>query len=334
MSATRPLLVLYSRADAFGDGLLRIPALRAARTAFPEHYIVYASNRHSTLEVKLRRHVDHLVDELRTKVDLFDLLTEKAARPRVTTVVDFRMVGSLLIAARFRLLGRGVAYHANFPNFGLSTPISLRRSVARPEHNAWRYHRLVEHAAGRRLPFDYRLDVPQTARTLAREIRGEDRRPLVLICGNAAPHKRMALQQIVDVAGDLIHTGFHVLYLETPGNGATARDLAAAEPRLGVVGPELGFEPRVLDDVFRALGEMAEAYIGIEGGMAHLLATVDTPMVIVNHGVSMERWRPLSSFVEIVEARPHGAIADTPPADILDAVHRLIAAKRRDHPPA
>ena len=334
MDSTKPLLVLYSRADAFGDGLLRIPALRAARTAFPEHHIIYASSRGSTLEVVLRRHVDHLVDELRTRVDLFDLLAEKAARPRKTAIVDFRMVGFLLIATRLKLLGRGFTYEANFPNFGLSTPSSLGKFVARPEHNAWRYHRLVEHAAGRRLPFDYRLDIPETARTLAREIRGQDRRPMILICGNSYTKKRMALQQIVHVAGSLIGEGFDVRYLETPGAGGSAQELAEAEPRVGVVGPGLGFGPAVLDDIYRALGEMSAAYIGIEGGMAHLLATVDTPMVIINHGVSIERWRPLSGFVEVVEARPHGAIADTPPSEILEAVHRLITAKRRDHPSA
>ena len=76
MSSSGQLLVFYSRIDAFGDGLLRIPALRAARTAFLGSRIVYASSGPSTLEKLLRRHVDDLVDDFRTGTPLATVVAE------------------------------------------------------------------------------------------------------------------------------------------------------------------------------------------------------------------------------------------------------------------
>ena len=66
MDSTAPLLIFYARNDALGDGLLRIPALRAARTAFPRSHIVYGSLGRSSLTGVLRRHVAPLVDDFRT----------------------------------------------------------------------------------------------------------------------------------------------------------------------------------------------------------------------------------------------------------------------------
>ncbi|MEI9404826.1 hypothetical protein [Mesorhizobium argentiipisi] len=101
-----------------------------------------------------------------------------------------------------------------------------------------------------------------------------------------------------------------------------------------MAGPELAPDIASFDDLLLALGEMAVAYIGMEGGLAHLMASVMTPAVIVNNGANMERWRPLSNAVEVVTAPRRGRsayVADAPVEVILDAAHRLLAAGRRDH---
>ncbi|TPK78093.1 hypothetical protein FJ548_25710 [Mesorhizobium sp. B2-4-17] len=56
MDLPAPLLIFYVRNDALGDGLLRIPALRAARTAFPRSHIVYGSQGKSSLTGILHKH--------------------------------------------------------------------------------------------------------------------------------------------------------------------------------------------------------------------------------------------------------------------------------------
>ena len=55
MDSSAPVLIFYARNDALGDGLLRIPALRAARTAFPQSHIVYGAMRGSSLSHVLRK---------------------------------------------------------------------------------------------------------------------------------------------------------------------------------------------------------------------------------------------------------------------------------------
>jgi len=333
MDLPAPLLIFYARNDALGDGLLRIPALRAARTAFPRSHIVYATQGKSSLTGMLHKHVAPLIDDFRTKMPLSATLAEFARPGRQTTVIDLRTGVPGLMVTGLQLLGRGIRYEPNFAGHLLSLRPGVRWTL-RPEHNAWRYHRLVERLADRHLPFDHRLDVPQAARALARQLRGADDRPLILLGGNAKANKFMSDDQIAAIAGNLIDAGYHMLYLLTPGNGPTRQSLAARESRLSVVGADLGLGVEAFGDLLLALGEMAAAYVGMEGGLGHLFATVMTPTVIVNNGANIERWRPLSNRVEVVTVPRRGRsanIADAPVAPILEATHRLLAASRRDH---
>jgi len=325
-----PLVVLYARIDAFGDGLLRIPAIRAARTAFPDSRIVYGAAGNSTLETVLRRHVDHLIDDFRTNTSLADIVGELRPRRRAAAIVDFRNVVPWLLKTRLGLAGRGLGYEANFPGFLLSAP-AWKMPGPRPEQNAWRYHRMVERMAGSSLPFDHTLPVPEAARARARDVRGEPDRPLVLISANSDGRKRLTDAQAAAVASSLIEEGFRVIYLRSPGKGPSEEALGPLEPRLMVVGSTPDLSPDELQDLFLALGELATAFIGAEGGMTHLMSTVMTPTVVLNPGSNMRRWRPLASMVEVVEAR-HGRNDRIAPTEILAAVHRLIAAGRRDHP--
>jgi ADP-heptose:LPS heptosyltransferase len=333
MDLAAPLLIFYARNDALGDGLLRIPALRAARTAFPRSHIVYGSQGRSTLTGMLHKHAALLVDDFRTATPLSAILADFGRPGGQTTVVDFRAGVPGLMVTGLQLLARGVRYEPNFAGHLLSSHWRTRWTL-RPEHNAWRYHRLIERLAGRHLPFDHRLDVPHAARALAHQLRGADDRPLILLGGNARGNKFMSVAQITAISGNLIDAGYRVLYLVTPGDGPTPQALAAGESRLSMVGPELGLDAEAFGDLLLALGEMAAAYVGMEGGLGHLFATVMTPTVIVNNGANLERWRPLSNMVEVVTAPRHrrtAAVADTPVEAILEATHRLLAAGRRDH---
>jgi ADP-heptose:LPS heptosyltransferase len=328
MSRPDKVLVFYSRIDAFGDGLLRIPALRAARTAFPGTRIVYASSGPSTLHKLLRRHVDHLIDEFRMDTPLAAVLSEFAPRGTQVAVADMRNLLPKVTAMRLKLIGSAIDYEANFPGFALSWP--RRRLGSRPEHNAWRYHRMVERLARRPLPFDHRLTVTARARAEALRLRGEDRRPLVLTNANGGDNQRLSAEQVGAIAGGLADLGYRVMHLLTPGAGPSVETLRSVEPRIEIVGSSDTLQGPDLDDVFLALGEMASAFVGADGGMAHLMATVLTPIVMVNRGFSIERWRPLSNRVEIVEAAA-GLVRDTPPTAVLAAAKRLFAAHSRDH---
>lgn len=332
---TKPLLIVYARRDAFGDGLCRLPALRAARTAFPDWHIVYAVTDFTSLTRSVKRYTTALLDETRDQVRLPALLKELDAGKRQTAVADLRMTPPQLLGASLSLIGKGIRYEANFPGHA----VSLLRTVPyqpRPEHNAWRYHRLIERLAGRRLPFDHRLSVPESARVAARQIIGDDPRQVILMCGNHYMGKSMTTEQTAATATRLLDQGFRVFYLKTPGHGPDAEGLAASDPRLSIIAPSPGQDLAAFDDLILALAEMATAYVGPEGGMAHLMATVLVPIVIINHGIRVERWRPLSNFVEVVEApkaSASGTIADVPPDLIVAGVRRLVTAIDRDRTP-
>jgi len=326
-------IILYSRNDAFGDGLIRIPALRAARTAFPDSFIVYGTTRSSSLEHVLNRHVDHLVDAINVRTPLMQLVASHRKGKGRLAVVDFRISGRWLIQTWGSLLGRGIAYEANFPAFALSWRPG-QKPEARPERNAWRYHRLIERLAGKRLPFDHRLEPTPAARAAARALADGKHAPLIVIAAHGDGGKRMTADQVVAISDSMIADGADLLYVKTPGDGPDMAELAQRAPKLRLVdsGTVEGVD---VSDLLLALGEFADLYIGAEGGTAHLMATVMTPMVIVSGGASMARWRPLSNCVDVIESRhasPAGLVANVPAPKIIEAVQRMLATRRRDHP--
>lgn len=333
MPARYETIILYSRNDAFGDGLVRIPALRAARTAFPDSFIVYGTTWSSSLEHVLNRHVEHLVDAINVRTPLTQLVASHRKGKERLAVVDFRISGRWLIQTWGSLLGRGVTYEANFPAFALSWRPG-QKSEARPERNAWRYHRLIERLAGRRLPFDHRLEPTPAARAAARGLVDSRPAPLIVIAAHGDGGKRLTADQVVAVSASMIADGANLLYVKTPGDGPDMAELAQRVPKLQLV--DSGTVEGVnVSDVLLALGEFADLYIGAEGGTAHLMATVMTPMVIVSGGASMARWRPLSNNVDVIEApsaSPTGLVANVPAPIIIEAAKRMLATRHRDHP--
>lgn len=326
-------IILYSRNDAFGDGLIRVPALRAARTAFPDSFIVYGTTGASTLEHVLNRHVNHLVDAINVRTPLAHLVASHRKGKERVAVVDFRIVAPWLIQTWASLLGRGIAYEANFPAFALSWPPG-RKPEARPEHNAWRCHRLVERLAGRRLPFDHRLEPTPAARAAATRLAGGRHGPLIVIAAHGDGDKRMTADQIVAISDSMITDGANLIYVKTPGDGPDVAELVQRVPKLQLVDSGT-VEDVDVSDILLALGELADLYIGAEGGTAHLMATVMTPTVIVSGGANMRRWRPLSNNVDVVEARhasPAGLVANVPAPKIIEAAERMLSTRRRDHP--
>jgi ADP-heptose:LPS heptosyltransferase len=325
-------VVLYARSDALGDAVMRIPALRAARHAFPAAHIVYATQGPTTLAAMLRRQVAGVVDEVRPHTALPTLLAELGPAWGEAAVADFRTVVGWLVLERLRLLPRGVVYEANFPGYLVSSPGA--GWGMRPEHNAWRYHRLIERLARRPLPFNHRLTATEPGREQARRVRGDGYRPLVLLGGNAAAHKALTAAQLEPVASALLERGYDVVYLHTPGDGPTGAELAARVPSLSCVGPGPNVAGVPLLDVCLGLGEAAVAFVGPEGGLGHCMAGLGTALVLVNHGANIQRWRPLTGEVETVQARtasPTGRSADVPPATILQAFDRLTAAREQAH---
>ena len=238
-----------------------------------------------------------------------------------------------LVQTWVSLLGRGIVYEANFPAFALSWPPG-HGPEARPGHNAWRYHRLVERLTGRRLPFDHRLEPTPAARAAAERLAGGKHAPLVVIAAHGDGNKRMTADQVVAISDSMISDGANLIYVKTPGVGPDMTELAQRVPKLQLIEPGAAQDIPV-GDILLALGELADLYIGAEGGTAHLMATVMTPMVIVNSGANMVRWRPLSNSVDVVEARhesPTGLVANVPAPKIIEAARRMLATRRRDHP--
>ncbi|WP_167458793.1 glycosyltransferase family 9 protein [Mesorhizobium kowhaii] len=169
---------------------------------------------------------------------------------------------------------------------------------------------------------------------MARRLADGKHGPLIVIAAHGDGDKRMTTDQVVAISDSMIADGANLIYVKTPGDGPDVAELVRRVPKLQSIDSGT-VEDVAVSDILLALGEFADLYIGAEGGTAHLMATVMTPMVIVSGGASMSRWRPLSNSVDMIEARhasPTGLVANVPAPKIIEAARRMLAARRRDHP--
>lgn len=327
-------LIFYAKNDAFGDALLKLPALRAARTAFPNAHITYATLYGTRVDKALAPETAHLIDTFDQGRRLRAILKEKGVDGGPIAVVDCRIPPLRMIATRFRIIGRNMRYEANVPGYFLSWRPSLAGDI-RPDHSAWRYHHLVERLAKRVLPFDHVITPGPKARALATQILGENTPRTFLLGGNGAPDKHLSQEQITTIAKTLLGKGLNVIFTHTPGMGTDPDQLARDVPQIGIVSDkDTGGDVGLYNQLLLALGGRALGYAGMEGGMGHLMAAAMTPMVIINRGFSMRRWRPLSLRTEIIDApdeSTRGHTTDVPPDVISAAIERLLSAAARDH---
>jgi len=93
-------LLFYGHNDAFGDSLLKLPALRAARTAFPEGRLVYASAGNSQLSTTLSAETAPLIDAFHSRTRLRALARDLATEGR--PVADHAVAAGLTRTAARR----------------------------------------------------------------------------------------------------------------------------------------------------------------------------------------------------------------------------------------
>lgn len=334
----RPAIVLTQGGEALGDAVIRLPTYRALRLAFPGHRIVSINELGTVLEGPFAPLRPFLVDRLFTGVrakshrQVSQLLRSLG---NVDLVIDFcsnlRSLVSYLhscIAAR-RFIGNVAGY-------------GLRRGIpgfleTRPPSNARRYHRMVELAAGRPLPFEYRIATLPKAQAHAAQLLPLGPRYIGIVPGTPGSRKYWPQERHVALAAELRAMGLHPVYLLGPYTGEPQQRawLERCTPEAVFLDPAAADgDLNYLPWLHHAAATRLVAGVAVDGGIGHLIASQDLALATLEGPTNIDRWRPVTPHAWVVRARDHGSrtMDAIPVSAVVNAVAEMVDwATRMQH---
>lgn len=329
----RPTIVILEKELLLGDGLLRIPAYRALRHAFPEHRIVSLASRKSAFATTLAPFSRLLVD---------DALADQpfnASYARQREVV--RSFGPLDKVLYFRANLRSVLTLINlYPlandYVGNSVGFILRKGVKlnidlRRRSNAERFHQMAEIAAGHPLPFDPTLPVLPAAEARAAEMLPETQRYFGITTTPLGRAKTWPREGLVAVAGAIRARGLQPVVMLGPEETEQRDWFVQNIPEAKIVDIETANgDAAYLLRLFHAVAGRLVGCVANESGLGHLLATRDTPLLTLAGPTNPFRWKPVTRYWWALRAQQFGSanISSIPSEAVVKSVTTMI-----DHAP-
>ncbi len=325
----RPELMIYSFGEVLGDGLLKLPAIAAAREAFPDHRLVWCVATGQTVyESGLKALAAPLIDEIlkpRPGGDRpFDLA---AAKPfdgrRFEIVIDTQ---ALLLPALFARRARGRLFVSAAGGFALSD--------RRPKPGAWPINMagqvcaLVGLAAGREIrPRPMAIADPQL-RAAAAHLLPEGRPYIGLAPGAGGKNKIWPLERFLAVAAHVRDRGAVPVFFIGPQEENWLAQIREAAPEALI--PEWGrrdpYQHIKGPLLALALAGRLAAAIANDSGIGHALAVGGAPLVSLQQDArKAQKFRPAAQRLELVVAESFGApdMSAIPVSAALAALDRL-----------
>ncbi len=322
----QPAIVILQRYEALGDAITHLPAYYALRHAYPQHRVVGLFARETVFQSSLSLVRPLVFDEIRCGVPLDHGSRELAEHidsvAAVDTVLDFR--------ANRRALWGFIGSYGRTPRFLANVAgYALRFGIAgfaerRPAENIRRYHRMVEIVAGRQLPYDYRLPQLRAAQERAAALLPAGPRYFGLATSGPGTAKEWPLDRFVAVSTYLVERGLHPVFLLGPLESGLRDTIGTAVPEATFIDmAAAGNDATYLPWLFLAAADRLTGIVATEGGIGHLVATRDIPVLTLAGPTNVRRWKPVTPFWWLVRAQDFGASAmDAIP---VEAVQRAIA---------
>ena len=322
-------LLVYVGGELVGDGLIKLPFVRALRAAYPEARITWLAGKGRTVYAEaLAPLVAGLIDEVIAEAGIGGHWRELLGRPLPDRAFDLvidtqRRLLTTLIVRRIR--------HRTFISGAAGFGFSDRRP-ARPYRKPAAMIRqmldLIEVAIGRPAPAAPPLALDPDLRAEARRLLPDGTGDYVgLAPGAGGRHKRWPLARFLEVAAHQVSRGRRPVFVLGPDEAemvSTVRQAApeAALPLQAAAAEHLAITPMLTI----ALAERLAAAVANDAGVGHMLAAADCQMVSLFGPTSPEKFAPLTSRLAVLTAQSYGGSEMTaiPQAAVADALEGLL----------
>lgn len=309
MITTPSTILVYVGLDAVGDGLMKLPFLRALRGAFPAARVTWMAGKgHSVYAGVLAPLVAGLVDEVLDDCHVGSKLRELVGtRPlygrRFDLIIDTqrRLLTSLIL----RRIG-----HDTFISATAGFVLSARRpgpTYQRPAAMAAQLLDLVELASGRRGEDGAPLLIDDSIRAEAARLLPDGRIYVGFAPGAGGRHKCWPLDRFCAVAAQMAEAGKVPVFLLGPNEAEWVPIITAAVPS-AVMALQTTTLPVTPMLTIALAGRMAAA-LANDSGTGHMLAAADIPLLSLFGPTPAAKFAPATRHGQVIEARSHGGEA-------------------------
>jgi len=317
-------ILVYVGLDLIGDGLMKLPFLRALRAAFPAARVTWLAGKGRTVfGAALKSIASGLIDEVIEDAGIgaragellgprplggrrFDLVIDTQRRV-LTTLILRRIPHDLFVsgAAGFLLSDRR-------PPRPHRKPAAMVRQLLD----------LVELASGRPAVSGAPLALDPAAVAAAAALLPAGPRYVALAPGAGGRHKCWPLDRYVALATRLGATGLTPVFVLGPGEGEWAPACGAVAGAILPLQRAAEAGTSLTPDLTIALARRCAAGIANDSGAGHLLAAADLPLVSLFGPTAPAKFAPMTVRLTVLRAQDFGG--ETMEAIPPDAVERAL----------
>ncbi len=304
---SHPRILVYVDLDLVGDGLIKLPLIRALRHAFPDGEIIWVAGRGPSafagalaplVTGLLDRVVEHAGPDLRAAIGpgRIDLILDTQGRLGT-------LAGLALLRPR-RLVSIGLQY-------------------PKPPHLVARLLALLERATGAPARPEAPLHLPAATVALAARLLPGGAVYVAQAIGAGGRHKAWPRAQHVALAEALAATGRTPVLILGPDEHAEHAELAGRLPTARFPRQEaLAMGHDAGPDLTIALARLCVAGVAGDCGGGHMLAASGTPLVSLFGPTDPRKFAPSAGRLVLLRAQDFagGGMAAIPVAAVLAAV--------------
>jgi ADP-heptose:LPS heptosyltransferase len=322
-------ILVYVGLDLVGDGLIKLPFLRALRQAYPEGELIWLAGKGpSAYKTQLAPLVAGLLDAVVDRAEIgsrasellaaaplagqsFDLVIDTQRRV-LTTMILKRLRSTHFISGCSDFLWSNVK-----PAPGYRRPCALVRELLD----------LLSLATGAPPPAPAPLRLDPEIEALAARLLPDGPSYVALAPGAGGAYKRWPLQNFVTIAHSLAQNGRVPVMLLGPDEQGWHDDLAAAahDAAFPLQHPSAqAYQFRA--DVTVALARRCAVGVAADSGGGHLIAASGAKLVSLFGPTDAEKFAPLAPKLMLIKAQRWGgdAMDKIPPVAVLQAIEELL----------
>ena len=321
-------ILVYVGLDLVGDGLMKLPFIRALRRSYPNARITWLAGKgKSVFSGMLAETVEGLIDEVIDETPVGSRWSEMLSRPlpgrRFDLIIDSQR--RLLTTAILKRIDHGL-FISGAGNFLLSDK-KPRRSYEKPRSMVAALFDLLDLATGGSVRPKGGLKITKNFKKAAQDILPNGKNYIGLSPGAGGKHKCWPLENFCSLAERLAAAGSTPVVFLGPGEADWESEVRRLAPNTLLPLQDEKAAPFNNSPLLTiALGSRLKAAVANDSGTGHMLAAADTPLVSLFGPTPPEKFAPFVSLGKIVTAQSFGSeeMSSIPVDAVSEALEDLL----------